>query len=224
MGEVEEVVQSTCPEISGLYPAPQGGWFASSDENGVWHISATGETKPVWVTNYDWTDCEGVTMDPATKDIYYIVEGRQALCRLRAPDYKNPETLLILSDIAFDTNHGLEGVTWYKDGTILLGNQYQPIQLIKYSVKDGVILSRNDLQNTSEIADLFYDAKTGFLWIADSFKFKIHLCNISGEILLSYPIPFIANGEGLCVDHENSCIWIGDDETSKLYKIHFDNL
>ena len=40
----------------------------------------------------------------------------------------------------------------------------------------------------------------------------------------SYPMPDIDNGEGLFVDHANSCIWIGDDTTSKVYRISFGNL
>jgi len=37
-------------------------------------------------------------------------------------------------------------------------------------------------------------------------------------------MPDIDNGEGLFVDHANSCIWIGDDTTSKIYRIAFENL
>jgi len=223
MGAVEEVVLSTCPEVSGLCLAPDGdGWIAASDENGVWRISRTGESTPLWTVS-DWLDCEGVTVDPETKDIYYVVEGKQELCRLAAPEYKESETLFTLGDVAFGTNNGLEGITWYKDGIIFLGNQYDPILLVKYSLTEGE-LSRTELQGTSEIGDLCYDPQTGYLWIADSFKFFIHLCDTDGNVLQSYPMPFIANGEGICVDHKESCIWIGDDETSKLYKIHFDNL
>ena len=223
MGDVEEIIKTTCPEISGLIPCPDGdGWYAASDENGVWHIARDGESTPVW-TEKD-LDCEGLTMDPKTKDIYYVVEGRQQLCRLKAPDYKNPETLLTLSDIAFDTNHGLEGLTWYRKGIVFIGNQADPIEFIKFSVKDKHILSRTRLEKTSEIGGLFYDSKTDHLWIMDSYKFFIHLCTPDGEVLQSYPIPFIANAESCCVDHRNSCLWVGDDETNQIYKIHFDNL
>ena len=40
----------------------------------------------------------------------------------------------------------------------------------------------------------------------------------------AYPVPFIDNAEGLWIDRENSCIWVGDDTTGNLYKIHFENL
>lgn len=223
MGEVEEVIQTTCPEISGLILCPDGdGWYAASDENGIWHIARDGKSVPVW-TQKD-LDCEGITIDPKTKDIYYVVEGRQELCRLKAPDYKDSETLLTLSDIAFDTNHGLEGLTWYKKDIVYIGNQYDPVEFIKYSVKQGRILSRTTLDGTAEIGGLFYDPKTDHLWIMDSFKFFIRLCTPDGEVLQSYPIPFIANAECCCVDHANSCLWVGDDETGQIYKIRFYNL
>ena len=76
MGEAVEV-ETQCPEVSGLCLSPRGGGLlAASDEDGVYHISWTGETEPFYVEK-GWLDCEGVTMDPANKDVYYIVGGRQ---------------------------------------------------------------------------------------------------------------------------------------------------
>jgi hypothetical protein len=40
----------------------------------------------------------------------------------------------------------------------------------------------------------------------------------------SYPVPFIDNAEAIWLDRINSCIWVGDDTSSNLYKIHFENL
>ena len=99
----------------------------------------------------------------------------------------------------------------------------KPNFLVKYSLKDGVV-SRTELVGTKEIADLYYDPVRNKLWIADSINRTLNMCTPEGEVLLSWPVPFIDNGEGIYVDHENSCVWVGDDTTSKLYKIHFDNL
>ena len=45
-------------------PVPDGsGFIAASDENGVYHVSWTGETVPLYVSD-KWLDCEGVTIDP----------------------------------------------------------------------------------------------------------------------------------------------------------------
>ena len=59
------------------------------------------------------------------------------------------------------------------------------------------------------------------LWIADSEQHNINLCTTDGDVLMTYPVPFIDNGESLYVDHVNDCIWVGDDTTSKIYKISF---
>ena len=136
--------------------------------------------------------------------------------------YQDPELICVINDVGFHTNRGLEGITWYKDGTLLLGNQKHPSQLIRYSLSEG-ITGRWETE-TSEIADLCYDPVRDVLWIADSDRHTINLCTLEGQIRRSYPMPFIDNGEGLYVDHEHGCIWIGDDTSSKLYRIPFDNL
>ena len=221
MGEAVEV-ETQCLEVSGLCLSPRGnGLLAASDEDGVYHISWTGETEPFYVEK-GWLDCEGVTMDPETKDVYYIVEGRQEVRRLKAPDYQDSELICVIQDVGYRTNSGLEGITWYKDGTLLLGNQKHPSQLIRYSLSEG-ITGRWET-GTSEIADLCYDPVRDVLWIADSDRHTINLCTLEGQIRRSYPMPFIDNGEGLYVDHEHGCIWIGDDTSSKLYRIPFENL
>jgi len=64
------------------------------------------------------------------------------------------------------------------------------------------------------------------LWVADSEAFKLFV--FDGDLtkeLAEYDISFIGNPESVCVDHERSCVWVGDDgSTSKLYKISFTNL
>ena len=62
------------------------------------------------------------------------------------------------------------------------------------------------------------------LWVADSKSRTINLCTTDGEVLASYSVSFIDNGEGIYVDHAHSCIWVCDDTTSKIYKISFTNL
>ena len=166
MGEVC-TVDTAVPEVSGLCLAPDGkSLLAASDENGVYHVSFSGETEPFYVESRG-LDCEGVTSDPETGDVYYIVERRQELRRLRAPEYQESELLTVIPE-GLRTNSAL--------------------------------------------------------WIADSELRTINLCTMEGKVLVSYPVPFIDNGEGLYVDHENSCIWVGDDTTSKLYKIGFSGL
>lgn len=222
MGDYTEI-QTSCPEVSGLCFNPSGkGLLAASDENGVYQVDWDGQTRPFYVTE-GWTDCEGVTLDPATGDVYYIVEGKQEVYRLRAPRYREAELVCVIDDVGLGTNLGLEGITWYKDNTLLIGNQGQPIRLVRYSLTEGR-LSHIDLSNTSEIADLCYDPVRDVLWIADSNRHALCLCDLDGTVKATYPVPFIENGEGLCVDRQGGCIWVGDDTSSKIYKISFSGL
>ena len=169
-------------------------------------------------------DCEGVTMDPATGDVYYIVERKQEVRRLRAPEYKESELLGVIKEVGYRTNSGLEAITWMNDGTLLLGNQAKPRLLIRYS-PDGEILDRTEItEGIVDISDLCYDPVRNALWIPDSELRTINLCTLEGKVIASYPVPFIDNGESLYVDRDRQCIWVGDDTTSKLYKISFKNL
>jgi len=220
MGEVT-TIDSTCPEVSGLCAAPAGdGMLAASDESGVFHIAWDGTTSDFFVSHMD---CEGVTIDPESKDVYYIIERRQEVRRLKAPEYDESELLTVIQDVGYRTNSGLEGITYYKDGKLLIGNQMNPVLLMCYSPEEGMLWQK-ELSFTSEIADLYYDPVRDVLWVADSERHEFYLCTPEGEVMNSYPMPDIDNGEGLFVDHANSCIWIGDDTTSKVYKISFGNL
>lgn len=95
--------------------------------------------------------------------------------------------------------------------------------MMTYSVKNGE-LSRRELPDIQDISDLCYDPVRDVLWIADSDARTINICTLEGDVVVSYPVPFIENGEGIYVDHENGCVWVGDDTTSKIYKIHFAGL
>ena len=222
MGNYSEI-STTCKEISGLCLAPDGdGFLGASDENGINHITWNGKTTDFYTGHFD---CEGVTIDPKTKDVYYIVENKQEVHRLVAPDYKKDQLIYVVEDVGYGTNDGLEGITWYKDGTLLIGNQKKPVVLITYSIGKGET-GRKDLTGSSlkEIADLCYDPVRDVLWIADSKSRTINLCTTEGNVLASYSVSFIDNGEGIYVDHAHSCIWVCDDTTSKIYKISFTNL
>ena len=222
MGEVEEIVQTRCPEVSGLCPYPgTNDFLAASDEMGVYRVKRNGLTSDFFTE--EGTDCEGVTIDPENGDVYYVVEGTQEVWRILAPDYYNKELVCVLDEFGKDTNLGLEGISWYDDDEFFVANQMDPTVLYRYSISRGIV-ETNFVESTSEIADLCYDPENCYLWILDSERYTLNLCNIHGEMIHSYPIPFIDNAEALWVDHRNSCIWIGDDTTSKIYKIHFDNL
>ncbi|MBR6183507.1 MAG: hypothetical protein IKQ76_02950 [Bacteroidales bacterium] len=216
-------VDTQVPEVSGLCLAPDGdGMLAASDEKGVYAVSWTGETKPFFVERH--MDCEGVTIDPATRDVYYVVEGRQEIRRLRAPEYKESELLGVIKEAGYRTNSGLEAITWMNDGTLLVGNQADPRLLIRFSPTEGILDRIEITEGIEDISGLCYDPVRNALWIPDSELRTVNLCTLKGKVIASYPVPFIDNGESLYVDRDRQCIWVGDDTTSKLYKISFKNL
>ena len=227
MGEYTTISTTGIEGFSGICLAPDGsGFLAASDRGGVYRVSFSGEATPLYVENPGMSglDCEGVTLDPATGDIYFVVErSYQEVRRLRAPGYSESEVLATINEGSF--NSGLEAITWMGDGTLMVGNQANPCLLIRLSATDGSIVSRTEITTgITDISDLCYDPVRNALWIADSETKTINLCTLQGKVQKSYSVSYIDNGEGLYVDRDRQCIWVSDDTTSKIYKISFSNL
>ena len=227
MGGYTTISTTGIEGFSGICLAPDGsGFLAASDRGGVYRVSFSGEATTLYVENPGLTglDCEGVTLDPATGDIYFVVErGKQEVRRLRAPGYSESEVLATIDEGSF--NSGLEAITWMGDGTLMVGNQANPCLLLRLSATDGSIVSRTEITTgITDISDLCYDPVRNALWIADSETKTINLCTLQGKVQKSYSVSYIDNGEGLYVDRDHQCIWVSDDTTSKIYKISFSNL
>ena len=227
MGGYTTISTSGIEGLSGICLAPDGsGFIAASDRGGVYRVSFSGVSSTLYVENpgISGLDCEGVTLDPATGDIYFVLErSGQMVCRLSAPEYSEYEVLATINEGSF--NSGLEAITWMGDGTLMVGNQANPCLLLRISATDGSIVSRTEITTgITDISDLCYDSVRNALWIPDSEAKTINLCDLQGKVLKSYSMSFIDNGEGLCVDRDNQCIWVSDDTSSKIYKISFSNL
>ena len=189
-------------------------------------MSFSGEATPLYVeTDSYGLDCEGVTLDPGTGDIYFVLErDKQQVRRIRAPGYAESEILTTITE-EVSYNSGLEAITWLGDGTLMVGNQANPCLLLRISATDGSIVSRTKITTgITDISDLCYDPVRDALWIPDSEAKTINLCDLEGKVLKRYSMSFIDNGEGLCVDRERQCVWVSDDTTSNIYKISFSNL
>jgi uncharacterized protein YjiK len=214
--------------FSGICLAPDGsGFIAASDRGGVYKVSFSGEAATLYVETAGFgLDCEGVTVDPATGDVYFVLEReKQEVRQVRAPEYSESEVLAVITEVSSSSNSGLEAITWMGDGTLMVGNQANPRLLLRLSATDGSIISRREIAGgITDISDLCYDSVRNALWIADSETKTINLCDLQGNVQKSYSVPFIDNGEGLCVDRERQCIWVSDDTTANIYKISFSNL
>lgn len=183
-------------------------------------------------------DIEAVTLNKETGDIFYVKERDSkdfaggSLYNLAAP-YYNKEELVISFDkeTVPDGNRGLEGVTWTGGDNLIVGREggghshIAPL-MIFYSCTDGITGKIISPAEIKQIAEIVYDDVRGCLWILDGDYDRIlYRCDMEGNVLDRYAIPYIENAEALLLDRARKCIWIGSDETpSKLYRISFKNL
>ena len=245
MGKVTKYVlqkgSDYLPELSGL--------CLSKDEDFLWGIHDKGTLYKIYFDGtfekhwYREADFEGITIDPATGDLYIGLESTsKSVYKIPYPDYNSKVDVPILVEGASSMgNSGVEGIAWH-NGNLYLGTQ-TGAQLFEYKL-DGTQLWKKSLRNTtstiSEVGDLCYDAKKDRLWVLDSnsnkdkpqyLGYTLYLFNGDGsQLLKTYYVGDFANWnpEAVCIDRKNNCIWIGDDcdsgNPSWLHKIEMTNL
>lgn len=209
-------------ELSGL--------CLSIDKDFLWGVSDQGSLVKisfdgVVTKQFSQTlDMEAVTLDPATGDLYFGCEP-DWVGVVKAPEYTKAVELFRVKDAADYGNSGVEGISWYKDNTLLVGAQ-TGANLWCYTL-DGTVLWKRSMRTVAigqlEIADIHYDPVKDQIWIIDSETQSIYLFNGDAtEHLATYKVSFGGNCESIHVDHSNNCVWIADDsEPSKLFKIAF---
>ena len=212
-------------ELSGLcMNQDTTGFWSVSDQGDLCQVSFTGAVTRVIRSNLDM---EGITIDPASGDLYLAIEGDQMVCHVAAPDYKVLDTLFYVQEALerdFD-NNGLEGIAWYKDGLLFVGSQEDALVWIYKT--DGTLVRRIRLTDETslikEVAGLFYDAQKDWLWVTDSDAGKFFIFKVGEfDLLTAYDVSFIDNAEAICVDRTHNCVWIGSDEdTPLLYRFNF---
>ena len=190
-------------------------------------------------------DLEDVTLNPETGDLIMSSEPGSIYGLSAENNYGGSLNRLFRIEDALrysDTNAGMEGCTYYKDGYIycgaqtnadlylcnLYGETYQAnvggtnYTCLRYEWKRSMYSTR-----LSEVGGLCYDPETNWLFIIDSEYRKFYVFDDSAQTLLgAYPVSEVANAESICVDHGNKCIWVGDDwgDTSHIYKYEFPDL
>jgi len=220
-----QVISVAVEELSGLcMNRDTTAFWAVGDDGDLCRVSFSGSVTPAIRTHLD---LEGISIDPATGDLYLAVEGDQMVCRVAAPGYDTIDTLFFVKEALerdFD-NSGLEGIAFYKDSLLFVGSQEDAL-LWAYRL-DGTPVSRISLRGETplieEIGGLFYDADKNWLWISDSDAAKIFLFDVGTfDLLTYYDVPFIDNAESICVDRKHDCVWVGSDEDhSKLYRLSY---
>jgi len=226
MGEVTKYTVSF-NELSGL--------CLSADEDFLWSVGDDGELAKISFEGkvlsqvHIGGDTEAISRHPETGDLLIGLEP-DGVGIVRGPNFNSRVTTLFsLAKAKGYGNAGLEGLTYYKDGMVYAGTQTDS-RLFLCNLETGEVIWDKALYNkqlVSEIADLYYDPLTDWLWIIDSEAKKFFAFNADATQLYgAYSVSGIANPESICVDHKHSCIWVGDDygETSYLYKYEFTGL
>ena len=215
-------------ELSGLCLSTDGTFLWAVDDNGpLGRISFEGEVlQKISMSG----EHEAVTIDPATGDLLIGNEEPVSIYRVPGPDFNKRTKLFTIAGTSGFGNAGLEGLTYYKEGQILAGMQTGS-WLFCCDLATGEVLWKKEMRRIfpviTEIADVCYDPLTDWLWILDSESHKFFALSGDAETLFgSYTMKGTDNPEAICIDHERSCIWIGDDceKTSYIYRYDFTGL
>lgn len=229
-------------ELSGLCLSSDGSFlWGLGDGSEIAKISFQGElvaTASLKTTTNSSIDSEAISLRYDNGD---LMIGGEPSSVLRIPkdgagdvfkesSYKSVEALFKIDDAKNFGNAGLEGLTYYKDGLVYAGTQTGSY-LYLCDIATGEVKWRKGLREIfptiTEIADLCYDPLTDWLWIIDSESRRFFALTGDAETMLGfYSVRGIENPESICVDHKNSCIWVGDDygSTSYLYRFDFTGL
>lgn len=223
-----QAIRTDVAELSGICLAADGkSLLGVSDDKklkgGIYSISFAG---PSTIQLKILKDLEGITMNPATKDIYLAVEGEQKVYKVAAPSYGVPQEVGKVENGASDpSGKGLEGITWYKNDTLIVANQASPCVISFFSLASREAVRKVSMPFAGYLSDICYDPVDDVLWIADSKSERIYRASLSGKLLTTYDISAMVNtggagkSEALCVDRANSCLWVGCDVTDYLFKV-----
>ena len=230
-------------ELSGICLSSDGTFlWGMGDDGSIARLSLEGK-----LLDEDWIGCdlEAVTIDPRNGDLIvgiedcYDPEGTKkedyiysynGIGRIAAPGFSAVEGLFRIPAANKYNNAGIEGITYYKDGLVYAGAQANS-HLFLCDIDQQKVVSdiklREVFPQITEIADLCYDPLTDWLWVIDSESKKFFaLTGDASEMLGFYSLGNIDNPEAIFVDHQHSCIWVGDDygEVSHLFRIDFTGL
>mgnify|MGYP002624417108 CR=1 FL=1 len=222
-------------ELSGL--------CLSDDESFLWGVGDEGDLAKisfegqVLSTFHIGGDSEDVSLNPETGDLLIGLEPN-GVGIVKGPDFNTrASTLFSISACNNYGNSGIEGIAYYKDDKIFVGAQSNSHLFLCDLASKKVVwdIKPWDKYLISEVGGLCYDRPTGWLWIIDSEAKKVFVLDaerllaseagtdqqkVYDALLGAYPVSEPANPESVCVDHQNGCIWVGDDygDTSYLYR------
>ena len=229
-------------ELSGLcLSADDSFLWAVGDGSEIARISFDGQLVSkanLKTTSGSTIDSEAISLKYDTGDL--LIGGEpSSVCQIPASGvanvfkestFKGAESLFKIDDAKSFGNAGVEGITYYKDSLAYVGTQTGSY-LYLCNLTTGEVIWRKGLREMypaiTAIADLCHDTHTDWLWVIDSESLRFFALTGDAESMLGYySVRGISNPESICIDHKNSCIWVGDDygSTSYLYRFDFTGL
>ena len=247
MGKCTKYEVPEVPELSGLCLTADGSALWTVGDNGWFgQVSFDGKVTKWWKLD---GDLEGITIHPKTGDLYIANEPKSVFC-IKAPGYNKPDDwesvkVITVPDAKNYGNSGMEGISYYKDDILFVGTQTganvwlytidgklmvrRDGKIVEYKEGDGerYVSLKNIYSGIKEVGGLCYDPVNDWLWVSDSETHKLYVFDAElTHLLAQYPVPNIHNNESVCVDHKNSCVWVGldDDNICCVYKFEFTGL
>lgn len=232
MGKYTKFIINDFPELSGICLSENEDFlWCVGDEGDLGKISFIGEKLFYF---HIGGDAEDVSLDPRTGDLLIGLEPN-GVGIVNGPDFNTKvKTLFNIGACNNYGNSGIEGLTYYKEGKVLVGAQANSHLFLcdletKKVIWDRMLWDKNLI---SEIGGMCYDPLTDWLWIIDSEAKKIFVVRLdesdgSFALIGAYSVSDVANPESVCVDHKHSCVWVGDDlgdDTSYIFKYEFTGL
>jgi uncharacterized protein YjiK len=197
------------PEPSGLvYNSKTNRLMTVSDQNStVYELDFTGNVVKSMVIPS--TDMEGIALSSNCDTMYIAEETSELISKYLVTGTK---LISFPSAVATLVKHGPEGVTVDQNNHVFVINEKLPTMLLEYV--QGREVSRRDINYTTDLSDIFYDAATDCFWIVSDESQEVIKISRTGALLGEWSVPF-TKGEGLAIVQNK--IYIINDFDSKLY-------
>lgn len=189
--------------------------YIVSDNNGViYKTNLEGEI--VEKIKTDYSDLEGITINPETGNIFVVSESKRSLIELNSKGKLIRKTKV--EGKQNYKNSGLEGVCFdASKNTIFTINEKSPKQLLKLNFK-GEVENTYKLDYSKDVSGICYAEKSNSLWIISDESQTIINISKKGKLLKKYSIP-VEKGEGIVIMKDK--IYVVSDSLRKLFVFEF---
>ena len=208
--ELIKTVQLNIAEPSGITIFQDNLYIVSDHKGTFYKTSLNGKTLQKFNTKF--TDLEGITLNPVTRNFWMVNESKRMLVVLDSLG-----SLLQKIKIKGKQKHynsGLEGICYVEsEKAVYVINESSPTQLLKLNL-DGKIMAKLTLAISKDISGICYENSSNSFWIVSDESESIYNITKKGELIKSYKIP-VKKAEGIVVYKDT--VYIVSDSSKKLY-------